>query len=111
MARERGLGREVHDCVRVARQQMARDGETTGDVAEALPVLGVQEERADAGRPNGRHGRPSARATLMATSVRMRRTRPSVNDRPNNNPIRTTASLKPRAAAGRGQGPQVVYHL
>src|SRR2546429_6209757 len=56
MARERGLGREVHDCVRIARQQMAGDGETTGDVAETLPVLRVQEQRADAGRPNRRHG-------------------------------------------------------
>src|SRR6266516_1404537 len=86
MARERGLGHEVPDCVRIARQQMAGDGETTGDVAEALPVLCVQEQRADAGRPNRRHGGT-------------------------NNPIGTAASLKPRTAAGRGQGSQVVYHL
>src|SRR2546423_10438153 len=74
MARERGLGGEVHDCLRVAGQQMAGDGEATGDVAEALAVLRVQEQREGAGRPNWRHGRSSARPTLMATSVRTRRT-------------------------------------
>src|SRR6266516_7218370 len=77
MARERGLGHEVHDRVRIARQQMAGDGETTGDVAEALPVLCVQEQRADAGRPNRRHGGT-------------------------NNPIGTAASLK--TAHSRGSG-------
>src|SRR2546423_3438760 len=100
MARERGLGGEVHDGLRVAGQQMAGDGEATGDVAEALAVLRVQEQREGAGRPNWRHGRPSPGMC-----------RSSVNERPNNNRIRTTASLKPRTAAGRGLGSQVVYQV